>query len=60
MAPALVSVLEVESRPVSPALPDPEVLPPPLALLPPLTPAQQDAVRRIYDERIREHVHDRW
>jgi aryl-alcohol dehydrogenase-like predicted oxidoreductase len=30
------------------------------AELPPLTPAQQDAVRRIYDERIREHVHDRW
>jgi aryl-alcohol dehydrogenase-like predicted oxidoreductase len=28
--------------------------------LPPVTPAQQDAVRRIYDELIREHVHDRW
>ncbi len=28
--------------------------------LPPLTPAQLDEVRRIYDERIREHVHDRW
>jgi aryl-alcohol dehydrogenase-like predicted oxidoreductase len=28
--------------------------------LPPLTPAQLNAVQRIYDERIREHVHDRW
>jgi aryl-alcohol dehydrogenase-like predicted oxidoreductase len=28
--------------------------------LPPLTPAQLNEVRRIYDERIREHVHDRW
>lgn len=30
------------------------------AALPPLTPEQLDAVRAIYDERIREHVHDRW
>jgi aryl-alcohol dehydrogenase-like predicted oxidoreductase len=30
------------------------------AELPPLTHAQLNAVRRIYDERIREHVHDRW
>ena len=28
--------------------------------LAPLTPAQLSEVRRIYDERIREHVHDRW
>jgi aryl-alcohol dehydrogenase-like predicted oxidoreductase len=28
--------------------------------LPPLTPAQLAAVQRIYDERIREHVHDHW
>src|SRR5215213_6449701 len=28
--------------------------------LPPLTPGQLNDVRRIYDERIREHVHDRW
>jgi aryl-alcohol dehydrogenase-like predicted oxidoreductase len=28
--------------------------------LPPLTPGQLNAVQRIYDERIREHVHDRW
>jgi aryl-alcohol dehydrogenase-like predicted oxidoreductase len=28
--------------------------------LPPLTPGQLNEVRRIYDERIREHVHDRW
>jgi len=30
------------------------------AQLPPLTTEQQAAVRRIYDERIREHVQDRW
>ncbi len=28
--------------------------------LPPLTPEQQDAVHRTYDENVREHVHDRW
>ncbi len=28
--------------------------------VPPLTPAQLHAVQRIYDERIREHVHGRW
>jgi aryl-alcohol dehydrogenase-like predicted oxidoreductase len=28
--------------------------------VPPLTPEQQDAVRRVYDERVREYVHDRW
>jgi aryl-alcohol dehydrogenase-like predicted oxidoreductase len=28
--------------------------------VPPLTPAQLHEVQRIYDERIREHVHDRW
>ncbi len=28
--------------------------------VPPLTQAQLEAVQRIYDERIREHVHDRW
>jgi aryl-alcohol dehydrogenase-like predicted oxidoreductase len=30
------------------------------ATLPPLTDEQQDALRAIYDERIREHVHGRW
>jgi aryl-alcohol dehydrogenase-like predicted oxidoreductase len=30
------------------------------AELPPLSPATLDAVARIYDERIRAHVHDRW
>ena len=30
------------------------------AELPPLTDEQQAAVRRVYDERIREHVQDRW
>src|SRR5690349_20931365 len=30
------------------------------AELPALTPQQLDAVRRVYDERIREHVQDRW
>jgi aryl-alcohol dehydrogenase-like predicted oxidoreductase len=30
------------------------------AELPPLTQEEQDAVRRVYDERIREHVQDRW
>jgi aryl-alcohol dehydrogenase-like predicted oxidoreductase len=30
------------------------------AQLPPLTDEQQAAVRRIYDERVREHVQDRW
>jgi aryl-alcohol dehydrogenase-like predicted oxidoreductase len=28
--------------------------------LPPLSPATQDAIRDIYDQYIREHVHDRW
>jgi aryl-alcohol dehydrogenase-like predicted oxidoreductase len=28
--------------------------------VPPLTQGHLDEVRRIYDERIREHVHDRW
>jgi len=28
--------------------------------LPPLSPATQDAIRDVYDEHIREHVHDRW
>lgn len=28
--------------------------------LAPLTPQQQEALRRVYDERIREHVHARW
>ncbi|MBC7291309.1 MAG: aldo/keto reductase, partial [Actinotalea sp.] len=28
--------------------------------LAPLTAEQQDALRRVYDERIREHVHGRW
>lgn len=28
--------------------------------LAPLTAEQQDALRRVYDERIREHVHTRW
>ena len=28
--------------------------------LPPLTEAQLEAVRRIYDERVRQYVHDRW
>ncbi|KGM10278.1 aldo/keto reductase [Cellulomonas carbonis] len=28
--------------------------------LAPLTDEQQDALRRVYDERIREHVHGRW
>jgi aryl-alcohol dehydrogenase-like predicted oxidoreductase len=28
--------------------------------LPPLTPGQQGAVRRVYDERIRPYVHARW
>ncbi|MFZ0161255.1 MAG: aldo/keto reductase, partial [Kineosporiaceae bacterium] len=28
--------------------------------LPPLTAEQLDGVRRVYDSRIREHVHDRW
>lgn len=28
--------------------------------LPPLDPARADALRAIYDERIRPHVHDRW
>jgi aryl-alcohol dehydrogenase-like predicted oxidoreductase len=30
------------------------------AELPPLSPATLDAVARIYDERVRAHVHDRW
>jgi aryl-alcohol dehydrogenase-like predicted oxidoreductase len=30
------------------------------AQVPPLTGEQQDAVRRIYDEHVREYVHDRW
>jgi aryl-alcohol dehydrogenase-like predicted oxidoreductase len=30
------------------------------AQLPPLTDEQQAAVRRVYDERVREYVHDRW
>jgi aryl-alcohol dehydrogenase-like predicted oxidoreductase len=30
------------------------------AELPPLAPGVLDAVRRIYDDRIRTHVHDRW
>ena len=30
------------------------------AQLPPLTPAQLDAVRTVYDIYIREHVHERW
>jgi aryl-alcohol dehydrogenase-like predicted oxidoreductase len=30
------------------------------AQLPPLTDEQQAAVRRVYDERIREYVQDRW
>jgi aryl-alcohol dehydrogenase-like predicted oxidoreductase len=30
------------------------------AALAPLSPTTADAVRRIYDERIRPHVHDRW
>jgi aryl-alcohol dehydrogenase-like predicted oxidoreductase len=28
--------------------------------LPPLSEQTQDALRRLYDERIREHVHDKW
>jgi aryl-alcohol dehydrogenase-like predicted oxidoreductase len=28
--------------------------------LPPLSPATRDAIRDVYDEHIREHVHDRW
>ena len=28
--------------------------------LPPLTAELQDSLRRIYDERVRPHVHDRW
>jgi aryl-alcohol dehydrogenase-like predicted oxidoreductase len=28
--------------------------------VPPLTGEQQDAVRRVYDEHIREYVHGRW
>ena len=30
------------------------------AALPPLTPAQLSDLERLYDERIRAHVHDRW
>ena len=30
------------------------------AALPPLTAAQQDALREVYDRSVREHVHDRW
>jgi aryl-alcohol dehydrogenase-like predicted oxidoreductase len=30
------------------------------AALPPLTAGQQSAVRRVYDEHVREHVHERW